>query len=195
MGKLGGNGINSNELYLAVKQALEDQAGSGGGGGETFPDLIVPNTSNYTIPDGYNAIIKASVFNGGTLRINGVVVLQSVNTAWAAIRQNGNIYTTSGSPSAGGSYVGTYRRGALNTGSIARVSGGNATDVQGGNIFSNRGFTYVNTSSDGGVPFSAVFTNSTAYTRDSNNGSYKVGPGTVITGSGSRAFLAELYLI
>lgn len=58
---------------------------SGGGGGEAFPEQVIRSAGNYTVPAGYNAIVRASARAGQYLSIGGGAVLQSDNVSWNTI--------------------------------------------------------------------------------------------------------------
>lgn len=187
MGGINNQGTNKNEFYEAMLQALNDAGlgGGGGNGGEVFPDLVVSGTSSYTIPSGFNAIVNVGCRNGGSVSINGGVILQSVSTTWTAIRQSGNLYTVSGAPSVSSGYQ-TYRRGGLvstTTFSSNPSNSSSPTDNSAATVFTT-----------GATPFSGVYSNSTAYARDTATQRIKLRAGDVITGS-SLAYLVELYAI
>lgn len=79
---IGTSGLTQAQIQQAFEDAINNTSGGGGGGGVTFQDLTVVGTTNFTIPAGFNAKVAASVNQGGTISVNGAVILHSVNTSY-----------------------------------------------------------------------------------------------------------------
>ena len=87
MGGVTGN-LTYEQLREAFLEALSLSGIGGGGGGLTFPDLVVTGTGAYSIPVGFNGIAKVNTKNGETFSINGAVVLSSDGVTWNTMYSN-----------------------------------------------------------------------------------------------------------
>lgn len=77
--KISPQGLTKSESYDIALQAIGDIPPSGG---DSPPSSIVVTSGSYTIPNGYFAKVKANVWSGGYLNINGGTVLKSLNLSY-----------------------------------------------------------------------------------------------------------------
>lgn len=165
------SGISEKQLQSAMEAALLAAGGGGGGGGLTFPDLIVTGTGGYTIPVGFNAIVKANCENGQTFSVNGAIVLSSTDTTWSTKVASNSLRRASGNPTkydGSNAFIGTTQASPLRP-----------LD----NFLPNYGTT---------PNIVAVDSNATARTRTSVAQSYSLTEGDTITGG---RYLVELYAV
>ncbi len=196
------NGLNKNEIYEAFLQALTDAGvggGGGGGGGLNFPDTVVAGTVNYAIPTGFNAIVKATAYNGGQLSINGGIALSSGTDTWNNLTQGtGNLYSLPGQWSMS-TRLGAYLRGGFIGPSNSTVRATSINNIESNNslAYNSSGSNSANTTNttNGTLNANPVFANSTANNGAAVTNTFNLRGGDLLTVSGNVAYLAELYII
>lgn len=77
--KISPQGLTKSESYNIALQAMSDNPPSSG---DSPPSSIVVTSGSYTIPNGYYAKVKANVWSGGYLNINGGTVLKSLSLSY-----------------------------------------------------------------------------------------------------------------
>lgn len=87
--KISPQGLTKSESYSIALQAMSDNPPSSG---DSPPSSIVVTSGSYTIPNGYYAKVKANVWSGGYLNINGGTVLKSLNSSYAMASVGGPLY-------------------------------------------------------------------------------------------------------
>jgi hypothetical protein len=202
MGKLNAT-TNRQELYEAFLQALTDAPSTGGGGSETFPDLVVTGTGGYTIPVGFNAIVRVYSAEGNAFTVNGVTVQSSQNrdiSDFSISTGTGNNATTS-APNARLSRFQLYSNTSSN--SNPTVNGGIISQTEAGTYGSQNGqsgvgmvgsTTIAKTGSNGGSGFNTIVSGISEHDQNTvTTQTYKLPEGTLINGGSNR--LVELYAI